>query len=78
MALKSHDSFGVPLCRLHHDEQHRCGQGTFEDRHGIDLDQIAAELVRTSPDHKMRLMLMLEASAASETIANPVVGKGFI
>ena len=57
MGLKSHDAFGVALCRLHHDEHHSCGAHTFEDRHGIDLYAIAAEFVRRSPDWKMRLSL---------------------
>jgi hypothetical protein len=57
IGLKSHDAFGVALCRLHHDEHHSCGVGTFEDRHGIDLYAIAAEFVRRSPDWKMRASL---------------------
>jgi len=72
MGLKPHDRFGVPLCRLHHREQHDCGQATFEDRHGIDLDAIAAELVRTSPDYKLRVMVMLEASLEADSITIPV------
>jgi hypothetical protein len=71
VALKSHDSFGVPLCFNHHREQHQVGH-TFEDRHGIDLDAIAAEFVRTSPDYKMKLMLALETSAAAESAAIPI------
>jgi hypothetical protein len=55
--LKPHDRFGVPLCFLHHDEQHRCGAETFEDRHGLDLFAIAAELARRSPDYRMRVAL---------------------
>jgi len=57
VGLKSHDRYGVPLCRNHHDEHHNCGVHTFEDRHGIDLYAIAAELVRVSPDWKMRVSL---------------------
>lgn len=56
--LKPHDCYGVPLCFNHHQEQHQIGQGTFEDRHGIDLDVIAGEMVRRSPDFAMRLSLM--------------------
>lgn len=55
--LKPHDSHGVPLCFNHHLEQHQVGQGSFEDRHGIDLDAIAAELLRRSPDFELRLSL---------------------
>lgn len=57
--LKPFDWHGVPLCRNHHREQHQVGQGTFEDRHGIDLDAIATELVRQSPDVQMKLAMMM-------------------
>jgi hypothetical protein len=57
--LKPHDAFGVGMCFGHHMEQHQCGAHTFEDRHGIDLFAIAAEMVRRSPDHEMRLSLRL-------------------
>ncbi len=66
IALKSHDCFGVGLCFNHHREQHQVGQGTFEDRHGIDLDAIAAEFTRTSPDMRMRVALL------AETILEPI------
>jgi len=59
--LKPHDAHAFPACANHHAEQHQVGQGTFEDRHGIDLEAICAELARRSPDTKMRLSL-LEAS----------------
>lgn len=55
--IKPHDSNGVPLCRHHHREQHDCGVHTFEDRHGIDLEALAAEFVRKSTDTKMRASL---------------------
>jgi hypothetical protein len=48
--LKPPDWKTFPACTNHHAEQHQVGQGTFEDRYGIDLDAIAAELVRRSPD----------------------------
>lgn len=63
-SLKPHDAFTYPGCFNHHAEQHQCGQGTFEDRHGIDLYAIAAELVRRSPDHAMRVSLMLNQEDA--------------
>lgn len=56
--LKPHDAHSFPACVNHHQEQHQIGQGSFEDRHGLDLDAIAAELVRRSPDMQMRLSLM--------------------
>jgi hypothetical protein len=57
--LTPFDWFVVPLCRWHHDEHHNCGVHTFEDRHGIDLYALAAELVRRSPDWKMRAEMRL-------------------
>lgn len=57
--LRPHDQYTFPGCHNHHAEQHQVGQGTFEDRHGLDLFAIAAELVRRSPDHDMRLSLRL-------------------
>jgi len=32
----------VPLCLRHHEEVHRTGRETFEERHGVDLNLIAA------------------------------------
>ncbi len=58
--LKPHDAHSFPACFNNHREQHDCGQGTFEDRHGIDLDPIAATLVLRSPDVQMRLAMMLD------------------
>lgn len=57
IGLKPHDKNTFPACPRHHAEQHQCGQGTFEDRHGLDLDAVAAELTRRSPDWKMRVAL---------------------
>lgn len=34
----------VPMCRAHHDEQHRTGIETFQARHGVDLRALAAAL----------------------------------
>lgn len=59
--LKPHDAHAVPLCRNHHREQHDCGAETFQDRHGIDLEAVAAELVRRSPDAVMRASLRVAA-----------------
>jgi hypothetical protein len=46
---RPHDIFGVSLCRLHHDEQHRIGAEAFSD----------AEFARRSPDWEMRASLRL-------------------
>jgi hypothetical protein len=56
---RPHDIFGVSLCRLHHDEQHRIGAEAFGDRYGIDLWVLAAEFARRSPDWQMRASLRL-------------------
>ena len=56
---RPHDIFGVSLCRLHHDEQHRIGAEAFGDRYGIDLWSLAAEFARRSPDWQMRASLRL-------------------
>lgn len=41
----------VPICRDHHtlrgDSFHVIGRHSFEDRHGLDLDSIAAEIARS-------------------------------
>jgi hypothetical protein len=52
-----HDSFGVSLCRLHHDEQHRIGADAFGRKYGIDLWHFAEEFARRSPDWGMRTSL---------------------
>lgn len=67
--LKPHDAHSFPACFNHHQEQHQVGQGTFEDRHGVDLGAIAAELARRSPDTQMRLALMLEEEQAEPLMA---------
>ncbi len=60
--LKPHDCYTVPLCRLHHDQEEAAGPDAFGDRHGIDLYLIAAELVRRSPDWKMRAAMAAETA----------------
>ena len=52
--LKPHASFGVPMCDLHHREQHRIGQPGFESKHHIDLFRTAAMYFRQSPDHAIQ------------------------
>ena len=54
-----HDIFGISLCRLHHDEQHRLGAEVFGNRYDIDLWELAAEFARRSPDWEMRASLKL-------------------
>jgi len=52
--LKPHDAFAVSMCHQHHWEYHNVGHYTFEFRHSLNLDEIAAEFVRRSPDRDMR------------------------
>jgi hypothetical protein len=59
MSQKPHDLFGVSLCRVHHDEQHRLGVEAFDRKYGIDLWALAAEFARRSPDNDMRATLKL-------------------
>jgi hypothetical protein len=54
-----HDIFGISLCRIHHDEQHRIGAEAFNKKYGIDLWGFAAEFARRSPDWEMRASLKL-------------------
>ena len=49
MGRKPSDWFTVSLCRDHHAEQHRIGEGPFERLHGIDLHALAAEFATASP-----------------------------
>ena len=58
-----HDIFGISLCRIHHDEQHRIGADAFGDKYGIDLWAVAAEFARRSPDWEMRASLKLVHAA---------------
>ena len=58
-----HDIFGVSLCRMHHDEQHRIGVAAFSRKYGIDLWALAAEFARRSPDWEMRASLKLVPAA---------------
>jgi putative HNHc nuclease len=59
MARKPHDAFGVSLCRIHHEEQHRVGMISFSRKYQIDLWALAAEYAQRSPDQAMRASLRL-------------------
>lgn len=43
MGSKGPDSSCVPLCRKHHQEQHKIGIDAFNKKYGINLKEIAAE-----------------------------------
>lgn len=49
MGMKPSDAFCISLCREHHTEQHRIGEGEFERRYAIDLRALAGEFTRRSP-----------------------------
>jgi hypothetical protein len=63
MDQKPHDIFGISLCRVHHDEQHRIGADAFGDKYQIDLWALATEFARRSPDWEMRASLKLISAA---------------
>jgi hypothetical protein len=62
VARKPHDAFGISLCRMHHEEQHRIGAPGFSQKYQVDLWALAAEFARRSPDHAMRASLKLVAT----------------
>ncbi len=43
MSSKGPDTGAIPLCRMHHDEQHALTWPAFESKYGIDRAAIAAE-----------------------------------
>lgn len=47
--MKPSDFWTVPLCAAHHREQHQIGEAAFQDRHGIDMRETAAQLAKRSP-----------------------------
>jgi hypothetical protein len=52
--LKPSDRWCVSLCRDCHAEQHRIGEGPFEQKHGIHLRTLAEAFFRASP-HRFKL-----------------------
>lgn len=49
VGMKPSDRWTISLCREHHAEQHRIGEGAFERRHGLNLRALAEEFARRSP-----------------------------
>lgn len=49
MGMKPPDRWSIPLCCVHHYEQHRTGHKAFDAKYGIDLREIAESLARRSP-----------------------------
>jgi hypothetical protein len=54
VGVKPFDWSAVSLCRSHHSEQHNVGVETFQKRHLINLDSLAAEFTARSPDVAMK------------------------
>src|ERR1700744_5867918 len=73
ISIKPPDWFAVGLCRFHHQEQHDCGVWTFQDRHKIDLYDLAAQFVRESPDKQIRFVKKLwEMEQLPSAVAKPI------
>jgi hypothetical protein len=55
MGVKPGDEWTLSLCVAHHAQQHDVGEKSFEDRHGIDMKNLAREFARLSP-HRRKLV----------------------
>ncbi len=49
IGLKPDDRHGVPMCLVHHTEQHALGEARFERKYGIDLTKLAQGFAKDSP-----------------------------
>lgn len=47
--IKPSDFYAVPLCAAHHEEIHRIGARSFEEKYGVDLLNEAHKLAGASP-----------------------------
>jgi hypothetical protein len=54
MSQRPHDWHGISLCAAHHRDAHQHGEETFAKAHKLDLQKLAAEFARLSPDIDMR------------------------
>jgi hypothetical protein len=54
VGLKPSDAYTISLCREHHAEQHRIGEQSFEQRHGLSMLALAREFFAKSP-HRTKL-----------------------
>lgn len=52
VSQKPDDHRTVSLCRDHHAEQHRIGEQSFWNRHGIDVEQLVQEFCIFSPKRR--------------------------
>lgn len=49
MGMKPPDRWTVPLCNVHHTEQHRIGHPAFDAKYDLSLREIAERLAALSP-----------------------------
>lgn len=49
LSVKPSDCWTIPLCRHHHEQQHKLGEASFERLYGIDMRKIAEQLWKLSP-----------------------------
>jgi hypothetical protein len=47
-SLKPSDCWALPLCSVHHAEQHRIGERSFETKYSINMKSLAEKLWRAS------------------------------
>lgn len=62
MGKKPSSIWLVPLCRVHHREQHTIGQLSFEQKHKFDMGQKALEFSRQSPDQAIKELAQAQKS----------------
>jgi hypothetical protein len=55
--MKPSDCWVISLCTFHHLEQHRIGERAFQEKHSIDLLELAKHFARRSP-HWLKLSRM--------------------
>ena len=60
MGEKPDDSWTLPLCGIHHREQHTMGEQDFWKKHGLDPIFLALALYR-APDHQTGVQIVLSA-----------------
>ena len=53
LSVKPGDNWAIPLCAIHHAEQHMDGENAFAARYGIDMKALAAQLWQRSP-HRIK------------------------
>lgn len=54
LGSKPSDAFCWSACRAHHDEQHRLGEKSFQEKYGLDLYSLCRLFFKASP-HRSKL-----------------------